>query len=81
MNLIKKKFSNLGRFCSKLRTRVRAIVTRDVYVAKDLSQVPPGSIVFFPLRNTLLCCGLAGIVAVKKKRKTVASAAELIKMV
>jgi glucosamine--fructose-6-phosphate aminotransferase (isomerizing) len=69
MNLIKKFYLDLGRFGPNLRTCVRAIATADVYFAKDLSRVPTGSIVFFPLRHTLLCCGLAGIVAFKQKSK------------
>ena len=69
MNRIIKFAFNIGSLCPKLRTRVRAIATSHVYFAKDLSQVPTGSIVFFPLRQTLLCCGLAGIVAFKQKRK------------
>ncbi|MEI7637760.1 MAG: SIS domain-containing protein [Syntrophus sp. (in: bacteria)] len=34
------------------------------------SQAPSPSIIFFPLNLTILCCGLAGILKVKKKEKT-----------
>ena len=38
---------------------------RPVYFAKALSRVPPGAVVLFPVRSSVLCCGLSGVVAVK----------------
>ncbi|UCH24155.1 MAG: SIS domain-containing protein [Deltaproteobacteria bacterium] len=35
-----------------------------------MAGVPVGSLVFFPLQSNFFCCGLAGIVAFKKKGKT-----------
>ncbi|MCF8049971.1 MAG: SIS domain-containing protein [Desulfobacterales bacterium] len=40
-----------------------------VFFARPLSAVPEGAVVFFPLRQTCLCCGLAGMVAVKAAAK------------
>ncbi len=42
----------------------------DVYFGKHMADLPNGSIVFFPCRDNLLCCGLTGIVTFKKKNKT-----------
>ena len=70
MDRIKTIAFNIGRFCLKVQAYIRAILATGLYIAKDLSRVPCGSIVFFPLRPNYLCCGLAGIVAFKKKRKT-----------
>jgi glucosamine--fructose-6-phosphate aminotransferase (isomerizing) len=41
----------------------------NVYFGKYVERVPDGSIVFFPCRQTILCCGIAGIVAFKNKPK------------
>ena len=41
----------------------------NVYFAKYIDRLPDGSIVFFPCRQTTLCCGIAGIVAFKNKPK------------
>jgi glucosamine--fructose-6-phosphate aminotransferase (isomerizing) len=70
MDRIKTIAFNIGRFYPKLHARARAFLATGIFFAKDLSRVPNGSIVFFPLRQNFLCCGLAGIVAFKKKRKT-----------
>ncbi len=70
MNRIKTVAFSIGRFCPKVQAYMRAIFASGLYIAKDLSRVPCGSIVFFPLRPNYLCCGLAGIVAFKKKGKT-----------
>jgi glucosamine--fructose-6-phosphate aminotransferase (isomerizing) len=70
MNCIKTIAFNIGRFCPKLHARARAFLATGIFFAKDLSRVPNGSIVFFPLQQNFLSCGLAGIVAFKKKRKT-----------
>ena len=44
-------------------------LTLPVYFGKHPSRVPGHSILFFPCRSTLLCCGLAGIVTIKYKEK------------
>jgi glucosamine--fructose-6-phosphate aminotransferase (isomerizing) len=51
----------INSFLSKWLCRLLA----PVYFARPLSRVAPGAIVFFPLRQTCLCCGLAGLVAFK----------------
>jgi len=42
----------------------------DVYFGKHIADLPDGSMVFFPCRDNLLCCGLTGIVSFKQKNKT-----------
>ncbi len=42
----------------------------DIYFGRHVNRVPDHSIVFFPYRDNVLCCGLAGIVSYKKKKKT-----------
>ena len=42
----------------------------DVYFGKHMADLPEGSMVFFPCRDNLLCCGLTGIVSFKQKNKT-----------
>ncbi|MEJ2729734.1 MAG: SIS domain-containing protein [Deltaproteobacteria bacterium] len=48
---------------------VRWLLGANVYFGKYVDSVPDGSIVFFPCRQTMLCCGIAGIVAFKNKPK------------
>ena len=45
-------------------------LSADVYFGKHMAGLPEGSMVFFPCRDTLLCCGLTGIVSFKQKNKT-----------
>ena len=39
-----------------------------VFFCLHLSRAPEGAIVFFPIAPAMLCCGFAGIVALKEKR-------------
>jgi glucosamine--fructose-6-phosphate aminotransferase (isomerizing) len=48
--------------------RVASYLSADVYFGRTIAAVPPGALVFFPYRDTVLCCGIAGIVSYKKKR-------------
>ena len=48
----------------------RGLLAANVYVGKFIEQVPHGSIVFFPCRQTTFFCGIAGIVALKNKKQT-----------
>jgi glucosamine--fructose-6-phosphate aminotransferase (isomerizing) len=50
-----------GKTCHRLRLCLFA----EVYFGRSPATAPPGSIVFFPVRQNLLCCGIAGIVAFK----------------
>ncbi|MBW2054141.1 MAG: hypothetical protein JRI29_00325, partial [Deltaproteobacteria bacterium] len=45
-------------------------LSADVYFGKHMADLPEGSMVFFPCRDNLLCCGLTGIVSFKQKNKT-----------
>ncbi|MGD9106136.1 MAG: SIS domain-containing protein, partial [Desulfobacterales bacterium] len=44
-------------------------LSADVYFGRHIAGLPDGSMVFFPCRDNLLCCGLTGIVAFKQKNK------------
>ena len=41
-----------------------------ISVGKDPAALPPGCIIFFPLPQNTLCCGLAGILTIKKRGGT-----------
>jgi glucosamine--fructose-6-phosphate aminotransferase (isomerizing) len=56
-------------FCRNRILRARWLLGANVYFAKYVGRVPNGSIVFFPCRQTILSCGIAGIVAFKNKPK------------
>ncbi|MCK5420326.1 MAG: hypothetical protein KAI93_17500, partial [Desulfobacterales bacterium] len=43
------------------------VLQANVYFGKHIHRVPDGAIVFFPCRETMLYCGIAGIVAFKNK--------------
>ena len=45
------------------------LLSVNIYVGRHVSQVPGNSIIFFPYRHCMLCCGLAGIVTVNRKNK------------
>ncbi|UCH07089.1 MAG: SIS domain-containing protein [Deltaproteobacteria bacterium] len=44
-----------------------------ISIGKHIRSVPPGTIVLFPLQDTVLNCGLTGIVTVKRKESSTAS--------
>ena len=44
-----------------------------VYIGKHMHRVPEQSVVFFPCHTTWVCCGIAGIVSFKKKKKQTVS--------
>jgi hypothetical protein len=56
-------------FCRNRIPRARWLLEANVYFGKYVDRVPNGSIVFFPFRQTMLCCGIAGIVTFKNKPK------------
>ncbi|MCU0559069.1 MAG: SIS domain-containing protein [Desulfobacterales bacterium] len=59
-------FFRLGSRLQRAAARCREIGRRlaaTVYFGRAPATVPPGAIVLFPLRSTLLGCGIAGIVA------------------
>ncbi len=65
MQAIKQAFFSISHW---LRQIVTFCTTR-LYVGRSLNGLPIGSVVLFPVRNTLFCCGLAGIVAIKQGRR------------
>jgi glucosamine--fructose-6-phosphate aminotransferase (isomerizing) len=70
-SLTSKRMPLLRSICHFYRQRldwVRRLFTADVYFGKYVGRVPNGSIVFFPCRQTTLCCGIAGIVSFKNKK-------------
>ncbi len=40
-----------------------------VYIGRAPAELPPRSLIIFPLRENILPCGLAGILAIKKERR------------
>ena len=48
--------------------RLRPYLFADVYFARSVNGLPRGSLVFFPLQQNLLCCGIAGIVTFINKK-------------
>jgi hypothetical protein len=54
-------------FCRNRILSLRWLLGVNVYFGKYVDRVPDGSIVFFPCRQTMLCCGIAGIIAFKNK--------------
>ncbi|MGD9133782.1 MAG: hypothetical protein PVF78_09065, partial [Desulfobacterales bacterium] len=62
----------LNRIRQFYRNRIlpaRGLLGANVYFGKFVDSIPDGSIVLFPCRQTMLCCGIAGIVAFKNKAK------------
>jgi glutamine---fructose-6-phosphate transaminase (isomerizing) len=60
-------FRTIRRSLQKGRQAVAGVLLAPVYVGRSPARVPPGSLVLFPLDSTFLACGLAGMVALKKK--------------
>jgi hypothetical protein len=59
----------IGHFCRNRILQARWLLETHVYFGKYMARVPNGSIVFFPCRQTMFCCGIAGIVAFKNNPK------------
>jgi glucosamine--fructose-6-phosphate aminotransferase (isomerizing) len=47
--------------------KIYPYLVAEVYFCKSLARLPQGAVVFFPYRQSMLCCGIAGIVAFKNK--------------
>jgi glucosamine--fructose-6-phosphate aminotransferase (isomerizing) len=58
----------LNRWATSGYARLRPYLFADVYFARSVSGLPRGSLVFFPLQQNLLCCGIAGIVTFINKK-------------
>ena len=50
-------------------TNILSYLSAKVYFGKDPAGVPCNSFIFFPCRQNILCCGLAGIVSFKREKK------------
>jgi glucosamine--fructose-6-phosphate aminotransferase (isomerizing) len=60
--------ARFGRILGGIRSCIKLLssgLKRKVFFGRHPGAVPPGAIVFFPMRPNTLHCGLAGIVAVK----------------
>jgi glucosamine--fructose-6-phosphate aminotransferase (isomerizing) len=55
--------------CKKVNGWALSYLLADVFFGRDMRRVSEGAFVIFPYRANLFCCGLAGIVAFKKKTK------------
>jgi len=58
----------LGWIARTARDGLNRLSTADVYFGRSPASVPPGSLVFFPLQQNVLGCGIAAIVSYKKNR-------------
>ena len=47
-----------------------AILAAKVYCGRNIADLPAGSIVFFPYRENIFCCGIAALVSYKHKKTT-----------
>ena len=47
------------------------ILRTPIYIGRNAGTVPPGSIVLFPYRENILCCGIAAIVSFKRKKNAI----------
>jgi hypothetical protein len=54
----------------RIYSRLHDILTTDVYFGRNISQVPSGTIVFFPIQDNIFHCGIAAIVSYKSKKST-----------
>ena len=60
---------SLSTFIRQQTKGIRGFLSADVYFGKFIDRVPEGSVVLFPCRQTMLFCGIAGIVAFKAKKQ------------
>ncbi|WP_028315846.1 SIS domain-containing protein [Desulfatibacillum aliphaticivorans] len=55
-----------GRIFKGLK-EIDSFLKTPVFFGKSLKNAPPGSLVVFPYRENVLCCGLAGMIAYKQR--------------
>jgi glucosamine--fructose-6-phosphate aminotransferase (isomerizing) len=65
-----KFFDAIVRTHRSARDRLHRLLKTPVYFGRNIAGVPPGSIVFFPYRENMLCCGIAALVSYKHKKVT-----------
>ena len=63
----------LGRLSRPAWEALTGILTADVYFGRSPAGQLPGSIVLFPYRESMLCCGIAAMVSYKIKKPKAAS--------
>ena len=51
-------------------SRLHEILTTAVYFGRNISHVPSGAIVLFPIQDNIFHCGIAAIVSYKSKKST-----------
>ena len=66
---IKKNIKKIVGFFRAVYSFIYFYLRSDVYFGREMSNLPYHSIVFFPCRRNIFFCGLAGIVAFKKKKE------------
>jgi len=70
LSRIAAKFVGICRFVSGEAT---GLLESNVYFGRKPAGLPPGSIVLFPYKENILCCGIAAIVSYKGKKKAAPS--------
>ena len=58
------------RFVCRTAIKIEVGLKADVYFCKHISRVPENSVVFFPIQENRLSCGLTGIVSFKTKKES-----------
>jgi len=67
MNPRSKRLFSLGLLLKKIARKCAELLSLRIFIAKYPRSVPNGSIVLFPLQDGVLCCGLAGLIALKPR--------------
>ncbi len=70
MELVIKFAKKITSFFRQVACKTASYLPADIYFGKSMASVPGGSIILFPCWENILCCGLAGIVSFKNKKKT-----------
>jgi len=55
-------------FIKRVINKTRRCLSTDIYFSRYIGGVPENGIVIFPLFQSVLCCGISGIVAINKKK-------------
>ena len=85
---MKQKLADLADIFFKITRFVweglHGLLTAEVYFGRNPIGLPPGSLVFFPVQETILHCGIAAIVSYKSKqpansRQTIAPLEKMVK--
>lgn len=71
-NLKSTALKAISSLMSAVFSNILFYLSAKIYFGKDPANVPSRSFIFFPCRQNILCCGLAGIVSFKKEKKEAA---------